>query len=329
MKKEPVNYKVNARNIFFHILTACNLQCKHCYINKKQHGEKMLSKEVIIRWLKILKSSNRTTNLIFLGGEPTLHPNLSKIVKKAREMGYNEITIDTNGYLFNDILNKVTPRDVDYFAFSLDGADPRINDKIRGKGTFSICIDGIVRTLARGFNVSVCFTINTINRSSLLKMPKLLTTLGVKELYVQFMGVRGNAKQNGILQLSKEEWESLSKKVRSRCKENNITVTLPKIYLNKEENFHCAGLLADNFNIFPNGRIYKCPIGMDYPIHFAQIDKNSFQVRDREMTEVDLFKLDIPEGCVLNKLFQNKNLIYDQKGKPKHKIACCVLKETT
>ena len=35
---KTVGFKPGERNIFFHILTACNLSCRHCYINKAQHG---------------------------------------------------------------------------------------------------------------------------------------------------------------------------------------------------------------------------------------------------------------------------------------------------
>jgi len=37
-------------------------------------------------------------------------------------------------YLFHDILNQVTPLDVDFFSFSLDGPNSTVNDAIRGIG---------------------------------------------------------------------------------------------------------------------------------------------------------------------------------------------------
>jgi MoaA/NifB/PqqE/SkfB family radical SAM enzyme len=33
-----VGFQPGERNVFFHILTACNLSCRHCYINPAQHG---------------------------------------------------------------------------------------------------------------------------------------------------------------------------------------------------------------------------------------------------------------------------------------------------
>lgn len=45
------------------------------------------------------------------------------------------------------------------------------------------------------------------------------------------------------------------------------------------------------------------------------------------ISETDLFKLTIPEGCVMNKMIQPGNLAYTKSGKPRHKIACCMLKQ--
>jgi hypothetical protein len=45
------------------------------------------------------------------------------------------------------------------------------------------------------------------------------------------------------------------------------------------------------------------------------------------INENDLFALDIPEGCVMNRLIQPGNLVYDADGVPAYRIACCMLKE--
>ena len=98
------------------------------------------------------------TALGLLGGEPTLHPDLSVAVKRSRELGYGSVTVDTNGYLFHDILDRVTPDEVDFFSFSLDGATRETNDRIRGAGSFDTCIAGIRKANSMGFATSLIFT---------------------------------------------------------------------------------------------------------------------------------------------------------------------------
>ena len=141
--RKTVAFSKNSSNLFFHILTQCNLRCRHCYINPRQQGEKKLPLVTIKACLDEFASTSATTNVIFLGGEPTLHPDLPGAIRYARDSGFGSITVDTNGYLFHDILSKVSPRDVDFFSFSLDGATRKTNDLIRCEGSYDICKEGI------------------------------------------------------------------------------------------------------------------------------------------------------------------------------------------
>jgi len=72
--------------------------------------------------------------------------------------------------------------------------------------------------------------------------------------------------------------------------------------------------------------VYRCPLCEDFPIHSLEI-KNNKLVKTKRINESDLFKLNIPEGCVMNKLIQPENLSYNKDGIPEYKIACCLLKE--
>jgi hypothetical protein len=55
--------------------------------------------------------------------------------------------------------------------------------------------------------------------------------------------------------------------------------------------------------------------------------KDNRLVRNVGFTEDKLFPLDIPEGCVINKILQPDNLSYDAEGRPLYKISCCLLKQ--
>ncbi len=114
--RQTVSFTRDSANVFFHLLTRCNLRCRHCYINPDQHGHQTLDIDTIGRWLEIFARRHPSANLILLGGEPTLHPDLATAVKQARHLGYGSVTIDTNGYLFHDIINRVTPAEVDFSA---------------------------------------------------------------------------------------------------------------------------------------------------------------------------------------------------------------------
>ena len=325
---KTVTFQKNARNVFFHILTRCNLRCRHCYVNPEQHGKDMLPAGTVKRWLKALIHEHKETNLIFIGGEPTLHPELSLLIRAARGVGYASITVDTNGFFFNQILEKVTPEEVEYFSVGLDGSSPEINDFIRGKGSYHKSVAGIQGALDRGFNVSLIYTVSRWNIHDLKNMPSLLKRLGVDRFFIQVIGIRGRSaqdKEDG-LQLTRKEWAAVVPRVADRAARLGIHVTYPKVFLDRPDPFECAGVVADNYFVFPNGRVYQCPLCEDFPLHAYVFEKNRL-TQTPPVNERDLFQLSIPEGCVMNRLIQPGNLSYDKKGRPKYKIACCLLKE--
>jgi len=326
--KHTVAFSKSAANVFFHILTACNLRCRHCYINPEQHGTETLPIETIQAWLRRFAERSKGANLVFLGGEPTLHPELARALKFARKIGYRSVTVDTNGYLFNDFLDRVTAEDVDALSFSLDGPTAAVNDPIRGAGSFARCTAGIESAVARGFSTSLIYTVSRENLDALNEMPALLSLLGVDRFFIQVIGIRGKSAGGGLQtsQVSRAQWTSVVPKVARRAAERGIATTYPKVFLEPGEAFECAGNVADNYFVFPNGRVYRCPLCEDYPIHACEMRDNRL-LRRPKITEEDLFALSIPEGCVMNKLIQPGNIEYGADGNPRYKIACCLLKK--
>ncbi len=323
-----VGFKRGERNVFLHILTACNLSCRHCYINKAQHGETALTRGQLEKWITLFADRSKKSNLIFLGGEPTLHPDLPFAIQKAKELGFF-VTVDSNGFLFHDLLDKTTPELLDFLSFSLDGPDPESNDPIRGTGVFEVCVANIERAVAKGFNVSVIYTVSKGNLDALSGMVPLLDRLKVKKFFIQVIGLRGKSAPgdgNATQQVSRRQWLATVPEVARVAAEKGIHVTYPKVFLACDEKFECAGNVAENFFIFPNGRVYQCPLCEDHSVNGYRIE-NDRLVKTEGLTEDRFFRLDIVEGCVMNKLLQPDIIEYDERGKPLFRISCCLLKQ--
>jgi MoaA/NifB/PqqE/SkfB family radical SAM enzyme len=327
-KARTVGFKQGERNIFFHLLTACNLSCRHCYINTEQHGSETVSRETIEKWLTLFQNNEKASNVIFLGGEPTMHSDLSHAIRFAKQLGYSSVTVDTNGFLFHDFLDNIKPSELDFLSFSLDGPNPEINDALRGDSVFATCTKNLQSAVARGFNVSLIYTVSKFNIDYLHQMVPLLVDWGVKRFFIQVIGIREKNKKNGAdnWQLSPEEWLGKIPQVASEVAAQGITAVFPKVFLEPEEKFECAGRVAENYFIFPNGRVYQCPLCEDYPVNAFRIEENRL-IKNTGFTEDKFFTLDIPEGCVINKILQPDNLLYDNKGNPFYKISCCLLKQ--
>jgi MoaA/NifB/PqqE/SkfB family radical SAM enzyme len=328
MMKKTVAFSRDAVNVFFHILTACNLKCRHCYINPEQHGYQTLPLATVEKWLDLFADRAGRANLILLGGEPTLHPQLPRIIKFARRRGFNSITVDTNGGLFHDLLEKITPDALDSLSFSLDGVTPQTNDEIRGPGSYDLCLTGLQAAVSRGFSTSLIYTVSRRNIHELSRMGPLLERLGVHRFFIQVIGIRGKSalEREDPLQVSKEQWLDTVPPAAEGIARRGIRVIYPKVFLAPGEDFECAGRVAENYFIFPNGRVYRCPLCEDFPLHSLSIDSGRL-IRTGPVNEADLFQLDIPEGCVMNKLIQPGNITYGEDGSPAHRIACCLLKQ--
>ena len=326
MKPTTLEFKERERNIFFHLLTACNLSCRHCYINRQQHGHNMVDKETITAWLRLFYQPDKDNNVIFLGGEPTMHPDLAHAIRAARAIGYDTVTVDSNGFLFHNLLENIAP-DEAVISFSLDGPDSMVNDPIRGQDVFATCTTNLRRAIAAGFDVSVIYTVSQMNLHDLHRMPQLLADLGVRRFFIQVIGIRGNsAASQEKLQISPEEWLTIIPPVARQAAKLGIHVIYPKVFLEPAERFSCAGLTAENYFIFPNGRVYQCPLCEDFPIHSHEIRENQL-VKRSGLNEDRFFTLSIPEGCVMNKLLQGDNIAYQPDGTPCHRISCCLLKQ--
>jgi MoaA/NifB/PqqE/SkfB family radical SAM enzyme len=323
-----VGFKSGERNVFFHVLTACNLSCRHCYINTEEHGTEAVSKENLEKWLALFQDESKETNVIFLGGEPTMHPDLPHAIRVAKKLGYSSVTVDTNGYLFHDFLNKIKPSELDFLSFSLDGPSPEVNDALRGEGVFDTCSKNLQTAIASGFNVSLIYTVSRYNIDHLHKMVPLLVKWGVKRFFIQIIGIRGKTALNGAKQwqITSGEWLNKIPTIASDAAAQGITAIFPKVFLENEEKFECAGRVAENYFIFPNGRVYQCPLCEDFSVNGYRIEENRL-ISNTGFTETRLFSLDIPEGCVINKLLQPENLSYDETGKPLYKISCCLIKQ--
>ena len=327
-RARTVGFRPGERNVFFHLLTACNLACRHCYINPKEHGTATLPLATVRQWLRLFARPGQASNLILLGGEPTLHPELAAIIRAAKTLRY-AVTVDTNGFLFHDLLERITPAELDYLSFSLDGPDAQVNDPIRGDGVFAVCTAGIRRAVAVGFNTSLIYTVSNRNIDQLQRMPALVAELGIRRFFIQVIGLRGNPAASGASegwQVEPARWLAVVPEVARAAAALGVHTIFPKVYLDPGEPFQCAGIVAENYFIFPNGRVYRCPLCEDYPIHSLCIQGDQL-VPHSGLNEDRLFSLNIPEGCVMNRLLQPDNIAYTPDGVPVHRISCCLLKQ--
>ena len=124
---------LSTNSIRWDITDKCNLKCIHCYNPPTVLPELRYGK--IVEVLKILMSTGlQEVNLA--GREPTLHPDLKKIIKWCRSQCL-QVNLTTNGtVLSNDDFRLMLNRGINMIAFSLDGGVAKNHDRVRGNGAF-------------------------------------------------------------------------------------------------------------------------------------------------------------------------------------------------
>jgi len=125
--------------IQFNPTNKCNLNCVPCVARGKAiyNPSEEVSKERYIELIQEAAKLGVTNCDICGGGEPFARLDttlaMMKEIKKNNMIG----TIMTNGTLFTeDSIKEIINMNWDHINFSLDGSNEKINDSLRGKGTF-------------------------------------------------------------------------------------------------------------------------------------------------------------------------------------------------
>lgn len=102
-------------------LIGCNFRCPFCYSSELVLSEKIktqptISQEDFFSFLKERKGL--LEGVVILGGEPTIHPDLDKFLRRIKRLGYL-VKLDTNGSNSKMIKSLVLKQLIDYVALDI------------------------------------------------------------------------------------------------------------------------------------------------------------------------------------------------------------------
>lgn len=131
------------------VTNRCNLTCPICFANAAAAGYVYEpTKEQVTAMLKNLRANDPVpaTALQFSGGEPTIRKDLPELVRKAKEVGFRHVEINTNGVRLSqsvEYCKELKAAGVSTVYLQFDGLKPEVYKFIRGIDLLNIKMKAI------------------------------------------------------------------------------------------------------------------------------------------------------------------------------------------
>jgi molybdenum cofactor biosynthesis enzyme MoaA len=161
--------------------THCNLRCRYCTPTGEAHdcGRGTLDARL---FRMAVEAATRVGIRAFrlTGGEPTLLPHFAELVRclaEARSAG-SYVTMNTNGVLWEKLLDALRDHPLDLVRVSLDAPDEQGFVEMAGRRGFGEVMRGIREGLARGIRIQVNMVVTRRNDDRIEEMIELCRSLG-------------------------------------------------------------------------------------------------------------------------------------------------------
>lgn len=146
----------------------CNARCVFCYSSpdmEQWKGKEDMRYRQATDYL-MFSYKNGARMVQFIGGEPTVYPELPKLIRLAKKIGYRAIQVISNGINLGDraYAAELAACGLNTVSISLHGVDARTHDAITGiEGSFEKAVRGCVHLLELGIYLNINTAVTAIN----------------------------------------------------------------------------------------------------------------------------------------------------------------------
>jgi pyruvate-formate lyase-activating enzyme len=144
----------------FHLIKPCNAKCKFCFATFREVRGRLVTDDAA-RVIDQLADAG-CEKLTFAGGEPTLHPDLGRLLRHAKARGLVTCVV-TNGFRLDRVLDTHADA-LDWVGLSVDSSDEEVQRALgRGAGDH---VAAAVRLADRCRDLGVRLKLNTVVTSA-------------------------------------------------------------------------------------------------------------------------------------------------------------------
>jgi uncharacterized radical SAM superfamily Fe-S cluster-containing enzyme len=140
--------------IMVHLTDRCNFNCPICFADAGTGRDDALDADRILERLPPAGRFRRPPHVVFIGGEPTLHGDLPRLIREVRRRGFVP-RLATNGLRLLDeaYLNELVAAGLRWVVVQFDGLDDRVNARLRGRNLAGIRARLVPALRSRGIKV--------------------------------------------------------------------------------------------------------------------------------------------------------------------------------
>jgi len=227
-----------------HIVDFCQLNCRHCYLNKGNSAMPVELLKSICKDFLHTKFPLSQRGIILSGGDPLFHPRFTEIYKIVRELN-GSVRLSTNGILIPEYIH-IFHR-TDGIQVSVDG-NQKIHDLIRGQGVYEKAVGALNLLNEYKINHSISFTLNQVNVEFIDHVIELCVKTSACTLNLNIYQPIHNTR---LKPLTFKEWIKIREYAIKRASKEGIHI--PSICIEKG----CiAGILG--LSILPDGTYWDC-----------------------------------------------------------------------
>lgn len=149
------------RAVNFHLLRACDARCRYCFAFRVSR-DRLLTRHAIAVVHALREAGAEKLN--FVGGEPTLHPDLPALIRAAKAVGFTTSVV-SNGARLAPLLDSREGALLDWVGLSIDSATDEGNAAVGrgGPGYVRRVLSLVLRARANGSRVKLNTVVTRVN----------------------------------------------------------------------------------------------------------------------------------------------------------------------
>ena len=249
------------RRLTVELTDVCNLHCSYCLRDEDalyQSPAHFLPVDLFARVAGQARESMGIEQIMFTGGEPTLHPEFEKILAAVAAQDL-KCSFVTNGWHFERLwpLVREYRETVTHVAFSLDGATRENHDRWRGEGSFERVIRAFSICWANQFPFNAKVGIRRDTVPQLEQVALFVARMGAAGIsFAHIMPT--SAEVNDASALTLDERAEAEREIAMLARMLKMRVNIDVGYYYTDLSAPCSALIGISGNVNYRGQLSLC-----------------------------------------------------------------------